>query len=260
MFAITFPHVPGIDVAGTIVEIGTGVTNWSVGDQVVGLLPMDADGAAADYVVAPVDALAAAPRSIPLADAAALPTAGLSAWQALFEIARLTPGQTVLINGASGAVGGYAVQLASQAGAIVTATTKAGHADRLREYGAARIVDYIDFAATPLVDAGPFDVVLNLVSTTSEQTAALVGAVADEGVHLGTMVAGQPDSARHVRAQRLFVRSDPAQLTSLVDHIDSGRLRTYVADRRPLADLPAVHEAADSGRLPGKTIVLPPGQ
>ena len=257
VFAITFPHVPGIDVAGTIVEVGTGVTNWSAGDSVIALLPMDADGAAADYVVAPADVLAAAPHSIPLADAAALPTVALTAWQALFEIAGLISGQTVLINGASGAVGGYAVQLASQAGATVTATAKADDADRLREYGAANVVDYLDYTATPLVDAAPFDVVLNLVSTTAEQTAALVGAIADDGVHVGTMTAGQPDSTRQVRAQRLFVRSDPAQLTSLVERVDSGRLHTNVADRRPLADLPAVHEAADTGRLPGKTIVLP---
>src|SRR5690349_14132646 len=92
VFAITLPHVPGIDVAGTIAELGDSVTGWAVGDAVVGMLPMDADGAAADYVLAPAEVLAAAPRSVALTDSAALPTVGLTAWQALFEIAGLKAG------------------------------------------------------------------------------------------------------------------------------------------------------------------------
>ena len=105
VYAITFPHVPGIDVAGTIAEVGDDVQGWNVGDAVVALLPLDADGAAAEYALAPAESLAAAPR-VALADAAALPEAGLTAWQSLFEIAGMTAGQTILINGASGAVGG----------------------------------------------------------------------------------------------------------------------------------------------------------
>ena len=108
VYQINFPHIPGVDVAGTIAEIGEGVTGWNVGDAVVAFLPLDADGAAAEYALAPAESLAAAPTSVALADAAALPTAGLTAWQALFEIAGLTGGQSVLINGAAGAVGGYA--------------------------------------------------------------------------------------------------------------------------------------------------------
>src|SRR6478752_6411132 len=235
VYAIAFPHVPGIDVAGTIAEVGHGVTGWNVGDAVVGFLPMDADGAAAEYVVAPADVLAAAPRSVALADAAALPTVGLTAWQALFDVAAVKAGQTILINGAGGAVGGYAVQLAHQAGAVVTATAKAAGADRLRRYGADRVIDYIDYAATPIaVDGAPFDIVLNLVSTSPEQTAALVGLVADGGLHIGA-----------------------AQLGDLVNRVDAGTLHIDVADRRRLSEVAAVHAAADGGRLPGKTILYP---
>ena len=85
------PH-PGIDVAGTVDALGEGVENVAVGDAVVGFLPMIADGAAAEYVIAPAEVLAAAPTSIPLADAAALPMVGLTAWQALFDDAGLQPG------------------------------------------------------------------------------------------------------------------------------------------------------------------------
>lgn len=150
VFPVAFPHVPNVDVAGVIAEVGEGVSGWSVGDAVVAFLPMTAPGAAAEYVAAPAEALAAAPRTVELADAAALPSAGLAAWQSLFEHAGLKAGQSVLINGAGGAVGGYAVQLAAQAGATVTATASARSIDRIRFYRADRIVDY---TATPLPQA-----------------------------------------------------------------------------------------------------------
>ena len=99
VYKITFPHTPGVDVSGTIAETGEGVVGWNAGDAVVAFLPLDADGAAAEYALAPAESLAAAPTSVTLADAAALPEAGLTAWQSLFEIAGLTSGQSVLING-----------------------------------------------------------------------------------------------------------------------------------------------------------------
>jgi NADPH:quinone reductase-like Zn-dependent oxidoreductase len=185
----------------------------------------------------------------------------LTAWQALFDIAALKAGQSILINGGGGAVGGYAVQLAHQAGAVVTATAKAAGADRLRRYGADRVIDYIDYTATPIAVDGPrFDVVLNLVSTSPEQTAALVGVVSDGGFHIGTMTSGQEDPERGVRTQRVFVRSDAAQLADLVSRVDAGQLHIDVADRRPLTEVAAVHDDSDANRLPGKTILVPPAQ
>lgn len=261
VYTISFPHIPGVDVAGTVAEIGEGVTGWNVGDAVVAFLALDADGAAAQYALVPAELLAAAPTSVPLADAAALPEAALTAWQALFEIAGLAEGRSVLINGASGAVGGYAVQLAKRAGAVVTATAKERDAERLRGLGADRIVDYIDYTHSPIhVEGAPFDVVLNLVSTTDEQTDALIGVVADGGFHVGTMVFGPDNPARGVRTQRIFVRSDADQLAGLVRRVDEGQLRIEVADRRPLEQAAEVHAASDAGRLHGKTILVPADQ
>lgn len=253
-FPIDFPHVPGIDVAGSIAGLGEGVSNWPVGQPVVAFLPMNADGAAAEYVVAPADVLAAAPNTVPLADAAALPTVGLTAWQSLFEHAELKAGQTILINGAGGAVGGYAVQLAKQAGAVVTATAGARSAERVEAHGADRIVGHLDYTALG-VDGAPFDVVLNLVSTTPEETAALLGLVNDGGVLVSTTTPA-PENPR-VRTVRVFARSDAEQLGDLVRRVDAGQLRIDVAERRPLAELAAVHAEADGGRLAGKTIVIP---
>ncbi len=257
VFPVAFPHVPNFDVAGVITEVGEEVSGWSAGDAVVAFLPMTAPGAAAEYVAAPAGALAAAPRTVELADAAALPSAGLTAWQSLFEHAGLKAGQSVLINGAGGAVGGYAVQLAAQAGATVTATASARSLDRLRSYGADRVVDY---TATPVLQAvtgQQFDVVLNLVRTSPEETAQLVGPVADGGAFVSTTTPGPEDAGRGVRAVRVFARSDAAQLAELVNRVDAGDLQIEVAGRRPLTDLAAVHDEAAAGRLAGKTVLTP---
>ena len=256
VFPVDFPHIPSFDVAGVIAEIGDGVNGWSAGDAVVAFLPMTAPGAAAEYVAVPADLLAAAPRTVELADAAALPSAGLTAWQALFEHAGLKAGQSILINGAGGAVGGYAVQLAKRAGAIVTATASARSAGRVRSYGAERIVDY---AATPLLQAVAgqrFDVVLNLVRTSPEETAVLADLAADGGAFVST-TGPALDPGRGVRAVQMFARSDAAQLAGLIARVDAGDLKIDVAQRRPLTDLAAVHDQAAAGQLAGKTILFP---
>ena len=258
VYEVDFPHIPGVDVAGTIAELGDGVTGWTLGDAVVAFLPLDADGAAAEYALVPAYALAAAPTSVPLVDAAALPEPALTAWQALFEIAGLTAGQRVLINGAAGAVGGYAVQLAKQAGAHVTATARDRDTQRLLDLGADRTVGYLDYDRSPIrVEGAPFDVVLNLVSTTDSQTEALISLIGDGGFHVGTMVFGPENPPRGIRTQRVFVRSDAAQLAALAHRVDDGQLRIEVADRRPLAEAAAVHDASDAGRLHGKTLLVP---
>lgn len=239
-FDITLPHIPGADVAG-----------WVDGKAVVGMLPLDSDGAAAEFVVAPADVLTAAPTSVPLADAAAIPAVGLTAWQSLFELADLQAGQSILINGAGGAVGGYAVQLAKRAGAVVTATASDRSADRLRGYGADHVIGYVDYTA-PISER--YDVVANLLSTSPEETAALADAVADGGFLVGTMT--EVPGGR-IRSARVFVRSDAAQLAELVRLVDAGELHIAVGDRRPLRDTAAVHDASDANRLPGKTILTP---
>ncbi|WP_237104826.1 zinc-binding dehydrogenase [Nonomuraea sp. MG754425] len=192
--------------------------------------------------------------AVDLADAA-LPSAGLTAWQALVEHAGLRAGQSVLVNGAGGAVGGYAVQLAARTGTAVTATASPRSVERVRSHGAQAITDY---TRTPVTGTGErFDVVLNLVTTSAADTEALAGLVADGGVFVSTTTPGRDDAARDVRAVRMFARSDAAQLAELVDRVDAGALAIDVAARRPLADLATVHDEAVTGRLPGKTVLIP---
>ena len=256
---VTLPHTPGIDVSGTVDTLGEGVDGVEVGEQVVGFLPMVADGAAAEYVLAPAEILAKAPTSIPLPDAAALPAVGLTAWQALFDHAKLTTGQRVLINGAGGAVGGYAVQLAHGAGAYVIATAAPRSSERIRTAGADEVVDHTTTAVTTAVGE-PVDVVLNLAPIDPAELAGLLTVIRPGGVLVNTTVwmPAPSDPERDVRGIDLFVRSDAGQLARLVALIDSGELRVDVAERVPLAELPSVHARAAAGTLPGKVVVVAP--
>ena len=256
-FPLAFPHVPNFDMAGVITEVGVGVTGWRAGDAVVAFLPMTAPGAAAEYVAVPAETLAAAPGTVELPDAAAIPSSALTAWQSLFEHAGLKAGQSVVINGAGGAVGGYAVQLAKQAGATVFATGSARSLSRLRSYEADRIIDYTATSLPQALAGQRFDVVLNLVRTSPEETAQLTGLAADGGVFVSTTTPGPADAGRGVRTVQMFARSDAAQLADLVARVDGGHLRIDVAERRPLADLPAVHDEAVAGQLAGKTVLIP---
>ncbi|MCE0764735.1 NADP-dependent oxidoreductase [Pseudonocardia kujensis] len=256
---LTLPHIPGLDVAGTVDALGDDVRGLEVGDQVIGFLPFVADGASAEYVIAPADGLAPAPTTIPLGDAAALPLVGLTAWQALFEHARLTAGQRILIVGAGGAVGGYAVQLAKAAGAHVSATASPRSREQLTEQGADEVIDHTTTEVADAVDE-PVDVLLNLAPITPEQFATLARRVRDGGVVVSTTVwmPAPADEQRGVRGIDLFVRSDAAQLAELVARVDRGELTVDIAERVALGDLPSIHRRAADGDVAGKVVVLAP--
>ena len=252
---LTLPHVPGLDVAGTVDAVGEGVTTPAVGDRVVGFLPFVVDGAAAELVVAAADSLAPAPASIPLADSAALPLVGLTAWQALTQHAQLRAGQRILVNGGSGAVGLYAVQLAKAVGAHVIATGSDRSRDLLLARGADEVLDHTaGDVATQLGE--PVDVLLNLAPVTPEQLAALADRVADGGVVVNTTVwmPAPSDEARGVRGIDLYVRSDAGQLAELVARVDRGELVVDVAERVSLPRLAEVHAREV---VTGKVVVLP---
>ncbi|MEV4001206.1 NADP-dependent oxidoreductase [Actinomadura sp. NPDC049753] len=255
---LTLPHIPGLDVAGTIDALGEGVGGLEIGDRVVGFLPFVDDGASAEYALAPAEVLAPAPTSIPLADAAALPLVGLTAWQALFDHAGLKAGQRILVNGAGGAVGGYAVQLAKAAGAHVIATGSPRSVEHVRAAGADEVVDHTTTRVTTAVTE-PVDVLLNLAPIDPAEFAALADLVRDGGIVVSTTVwmPAPADERRGVRAVDVYVRSDAGQLAELVARVDRGALTVGVAERVPLADLASVHARAAAGTLPGKVVVLP---
>ncbi|MFE2429341.1 NADP-dependent oxidoreductase [Streptomyces sp. NPDC059373] len=256
VFPVALPHIPGIDVAGTIVRLGEGVTGWAPGDRVIGFLPMTAAGAAAEFVAAPAAVLAAAPTTIPLTTAAALPAAALTAWQALFEHVELRAGQRVLVNGAGGGVGGFAVQLAKEAGAFVIATASPRSADAVRAEGADQIIDY---TATTPADAltEPVDAVLNLVAASEAEMTALTGLVRQGGVIVTTATPAAGDPDRGVRAVGMQLRTDAGQLATLAKKVDAGEIRVEVSATYPLSQTALVHEQSAAGRIRGKVVLTP---
>jgi NADPH:quinone reductase-like Zn-dependent oxidoreductase len=255
---IQLPHIPGYDVSGIVDAVGEGVEGLSVGDAVIGFLPMERDGGAAEYVIAPAEAVVAAPTRIPLADAAALPSVALTAWQALFDDGGLQAGQRVLIVGAGGVVGKYAIQLATRAGVHVIATASPRSLEDVRAAGAQQIIDH---TATDVLGAldGQVDVLLNLAPINPEQFRAYVAAVRDGGVVVSTtaFMATPGDDGRGVRASTVFVLPNRARLAELVSLVDDGALTVEVTRRIPLAELRALHAEAAAGAIPGKVIVLP---
>jgi NADPH:quinone reductase-like Zn-dependent oxidoreductase len=259
-FPVALPHTPGIEVAGTVDALGDDVQDVAVGDTVVAFLSMTADGASAEYVITPADVLAPAPAAIPLADAAAFPMVALTAWQALFDDAGLEAGQRLLVNGAGGAVGGYAVQLAKRAGAHVIATASPRSSERVTDAGADEVIDHTTGPVREAIGE-PVDVLLNLARIAPEEMDALTASVKSGGVVVNTvpMIPTTGDEARDVRAVGFFVRSDSEQLTQLSELVDRGELRVDIAQRVPLAELPAVHAQGDAGELSGKVVVVVEG-
>lgn len=218
---VALPFSFGWDVAGTVVETG---------ERVVGFLD---GGAAAEFVVAPRERLVAAPRRVPLPHAAALPLAGLTAWQAVAQ-AQLRPGERVLVNGAGGGIGGFVVQLAKRAGAHVIATASSRSAAAVKAFGADEIVDY---TLAPLPQDA--DVVFNLVGT-AEVPAA--GRIVSVTTRIGTHV---------------IARYDRAALTQLVSLVDSGELALDVTDVLRLDAIREVHRRSEAGDVRGKIVLTP---
>ncbi|MEU0556483.1 NADP-dependent oxidoreductase [Dactylosporangium sp. NPDC006015] len=252
---VDLPLTLGSEVAGTVVEVGHGVHTLAPGAPVIGRV--DSGGTAAEFVTAAADTLVAAPATVPLAHAAAVPVAGLTAWQAVFDHANVTPGQRVLVNGAGGGVGGFAVQLARHADAHVIATAGPRSAATVRRLGAHQVIDY---TTTPLAAAldEPVDAVLNLVALDPQHAAAtLLPLLRPGGIAVSATVPIPVPAGSSLTTVQFVARNDTTQLAALVALIDTGAVHLDVTATRPLTDLPAVHVAAESGLIRGKTVLVP---
>ncbi|MFI0928466.1 NADP-dependent oxidoreductase [Streptomyces sp. NPDC021012] len=253
-FPVDLPYVLGWDVAGTVAEIGAGAKGFAVGDRVIGRL--DGGGAAAEYVRAPAAVLTAAPKSIPLAHAAALPVAGLTAWQAVFEHGRVARGRRVLVNGAGGGVGGFVTQLAKHVGAEVIATAGPRSTEAVLRQGADHVVDYTARSVSAALD-GPVDILLNLVPLSPQDAAALTPVVRRGGRIVSIATPIEPPADAGVSAVHLVARNDVADLGALVDLVDAGAVRIDISSSRPLSDLAEVHRLSQAGRTRGKVLIIP---
>ena len=257
----------GQDVAGVINAVGEGVTTLKVGDAVFGEITLGA--AWADEAVARVDQLSLAPKNVPLVEAGSLPIAALTAWEAVIDQGRVNAGDRVVVNGGSGSVGSYAVQLAKESGAHVTAVVRAHHADRAKALGADEIVDADseDFTAT---DA-PYDVCIDVAGSVSMSRG--LRAVKPKGTYV--VVGGPTDDpwlrpllrplgwmARGVFSSRrvaVFVdKVSSERLAELASWVDSGRVTPLFESRCTLDELPGALADLESGQRRGKVLVEVP--
>lgn len=241
------PSVPGHEVSGVVTELGYGTTGLTVGQRVFGLADWTRDGSLAEYVAVEARNLAPLPADIDHTVAAALPISGLTAWQGLFDHARLTTGQTVLIHGAAGGVGSIAVQLAHEAGARVVGTGRAADRDTALELGAHT---FLDLEADRWEEADQVDVVFDVIGgDVLDRSAALVRPG-------GTLVsiAHQP-TVRPADGRAVFfvVEPDRARLTDLAQRVRDGRLRVRVGAVLPLTE--AADAFASGRRVPGRTVI-----
>ncbi|MCK9895787.1 NADP-dependent oxidoreductase [Frankia sp. AgB32] len=255
---IPLPFVPGTDVSGFVAGLGPGVTEWAAGDEVLGLLrfPSGIGTAAtyAEYVIAPVGDLARKPAAIDHLHAAAIPMAGLTAWQYLTEIAPVEAGSTVLVNGAAGGVGHFLVQLARRAGARVIAVASTRHEAFLRDLGAD---EYIDYTTTRVADAAKD--VDHLFDTVGGPDGHLLApAVRDGGVISPVFFGDYHDdelARREVRVIGGQVRSHGGHLGELAELVGAGALRVAVDEAFPLAEAWKAHERAERGHIQGKLVL-----
>ncbi|MYS23692.1 NADPH:quinone reductase, partial [Streptomyces sp. DvalAA-14] len=239
---------------GVVAATGSGVTEWSEGDEVYGLVPFTRDGAAAEFTAVPAAHLAATPAGLDPDKAAALPLAGLTAWQGLVRHGGLRSGQRVLVHGGAGGVGVFAVQVAAALGASVTATAAGRDADFVRGLGAEEVIDYADEDfADRLSGAQAVDLVFDTVGgdtlTRSWQVlrpgGVLVSIVAPPGD-------SGPDGARGVF---FVVEPDRAGLEELSKLVAAGRLDPPVAQVFPLERTAEAYEELNRPHRRGKIVL-----
>ncbi len=257
------PWTPGYDVAGVIETVGPGVTALAEGDQVCGMVGFPlAGGAYADSTVVSEEALVKL-DGISLMQGAALPLAGLTAWQGLFEHGGLKAGQRVLILAGAGGVGHLAVQFASAYGAEVVATASRDNHDFLHRLGADQRVDYhdADWAAQILAQGGQVDLVLDLVGGESGKAALACVKPGGRLVTVPTITAQQiKDAAADtgIEVLGMLVHPDSKQLAQMLNLLRQGDVHITVDSEFALAEGAQAHQAIEGGHVRGKLVLRMP--
>jgi NADPH:quinone reductase-like Zn-dependent oxidoreductase len=250
-FGTHLPLIPGYDIAGVIEKTGANVTKLKVGDAVYGYPTFG--GGWANYVTVKEWEVAAKPKSLNFVEAAAVPMGALTAWQALVDVAKLQPGQTVLIHGGSGGVGSFAIQIAKARGARVIATASTANQDLLKQLGADVAVDY---TKTKFEDvAKDVDAVLDPVG--KETLARSYGVVNKDGIVMSLV--GRPDPAeleKHgIRGAGISSHPDAEDLTEIAQLIDAGKIKPIVTQVLPLSEAIAAQQQAATHHTRGKVVL-----
>ncbi|MGY2005371.1 NADP-dependent oxidoreductase [Nocardia gipuzkoensis] len=237
------PLTLGLDVSGVVDELGTGVDRFAVGDPVYGMV---FGGANAEYVVAQAHTLAPKPRNVDLVQAAALPTAALTAWQAL---AALGTGQRVLVHAAAGGVGHLAVQIAKHRGGFVIGTARAVNHGYLRGLGADEVIDYtaVDFGSV----ARDVDLVLDLVG--GEYGSRSLQVLGPHGRLIDTQGSNAEADPRY---ERFYVEPAGVSLREITTMVERGHLQATIDRVLPLSEAAQAHRLSEAGRVRGKIVLV----
>lgn len=254
---LDLPFIHGWDVAGVVEEVGYGVSRFQVGDRVFGMpwFPRQAGGYA-EFVTAPSRHFATIPTGLGFTEAAALPLAGLTAWQMLVDVAHVTAGQRVLVSAAAGGVGHLAVQIAKARGAYVIGTARAAKHDFVRRLGADEVVDY---TTTPVHEvANDVDVVIQMFGGEAGREA--LNCLRPGGVLVSAQAAWTPGlferaGELNVHAYDYLVEPDAAGMQSLAELVASGRLRVRIAAEYPLTEAAQALKVIGEGRTAGKIVL-----
>ncbi|WP_174447540.1 NADP-dependent oxidoreductase [Streptomyces prunicolor] len=251
------PFTLGWDVSGVVEAVGVGVARLAPGDEVFGMLSYPwGHGSHAEYVAAPARAFVHKPAGIDHVQAGALPLVSLTAWQALVENAQVQPGQRVLIHAAAGGVGHVAVQIAKARGAYVIGTASAAKHDFLRELGVDEAIDYRETDFSEAVK--DVDVVLDMLG--GETALKSLRVLRPGGIVVSIVPMGKPDFYEEaerlgVRAVRMLVDADRADMESIAELVEAGKLRATIAATFPLADAAEAHALGATGRTAGKLVL-----
>ena len=250
-FGTHLPLIPGYDIAGIVEKTGANVTNLKAGDAVYGYPTFG--GGWAEYVTVKQWEVAAKPKTLNFAEAAAVPMGALTAWQALVDTAQLHPGQTILVHGGSGGVGSFAVQIAKARGARVIATASTANQDLLKQLGADVAIDY---TKTRFEDvAKDVDAVLDPVG--KETLARSYGVVKKGGIVMSLVARPDPVELekRGIRGAAISVHPDAEDLAEIARLIDSGKIKPVVTEVLPLSEAIAAQRQAETHHTRGKLVL-----
>jgi NADPH:quinone reductase-like Zn-dependent oxidoreductase len=250
-FGTHLPLIPGYDIAGVVEKTGANVAKLKVGDAVYGYPTFG--GGWAEYITVKEWEVAAKPKSLNFVESAAVPMGALTSWQALVDVAKLQPGQTVLIHGGSGGVGSFAIQIAKARGARVIATASTANQDLLKQLGADVAVDY---TKTKFEDvAKDVDAVLDPVG--KETLARSYGVVKKGGIVMSLVA--RPDPAeikkRGIRGAGISVHPDAEDLAEIAQLIDAGKIKPIVTQVLPLSEAIAAQQQAATHHTRGKVVL-----
>ena len=247
------PAIPSYEFSGVVVAVAPDVDEVTIGAPVYALGGFDRDGAAADYTITPAELLAPKPRTLGHVASAAIPLAALSAWQGLFDHGHLAEGQRVLVHGAAGGVGGFAVQLAHHRGAEVIGTVSTGNVDTAFQLGVDQVVDHTRTRFEDVV--GQVDLVFDTAGGDRLERSPEVVRPGGRLVSVATEPPRERAAAAGISAHYFVVAPNREQLVELARLVDRGDLRPVVDEVFPLADARTAFERSLGDHRPGKIVL-----